>query len=264
MNMKSGQKAVFKKLGFSLGFLCAVIVITRIALQLGGTIANPTTVGFSFLILVALSALFAGLEVAIATSLIATLFFNYFFFPPIGTFTIADRHNWIALFAFLFTAVLISRLTASALENARKAENFQRTLDRMKEFGEWLLSRPLDQVTLSNIAEGAVRIFSLDYCSIHVYAEGKWHHFSGIAVGTLNQQIADNLKVTSDHPTGILELAEEQGLGVRYAPIRTGQDSIALLVVRSDYLPLNAIHAIASMIGILLLEIVKDKQLSTK
>ena len=31
--------------------------------------------------------------------------FNFFFLPPVGTFTIADPQNWVALFAFLATAL---------------------------------------------------------------------------------------------------------------------------------------------------------------
>ena len=255
------MKTLFRVIGFSLLFFCGLIIITKVALALGGTIANLATVGFSFLILVALSALFGGVQVAIVTSIAATLFFNYYFFPPIGTFYIADRHNWITLFAFLFTSVLISRLTATVRENAKMAEDLKQALAGIKEFGEWMISQPMEFVTLSSIAEAAVRIFRLEYCSIHVYAEGKWHHFSGTAIGDLNRQIAEGLKITTDHPTGILELAEEQVLGVRYAPIRTDKDSVGILVVRSNYLRDTAIPAIASMIGVMLVESMKDKTL---
>ena len=39
-------------------------------------------------------------------ALLSTLAFNFFFLPPFGTFTIADPQNWIALLAFLATAVI--------------------------------------------------------------------------------------------------------------------------------------------------------------
>lgn len=259
--MSPEQKNIFKKLGLFLLFLCAIIIITWVAPQLGG-IVNPTTIGFSFLILVVTSAVFAGLWVAIAISITATLFFNYFFLPPIGTFHIADFDNWVALFAFLFTAIVISRLTASAHENAIKSEILEITLKRLREFGNWLLTLPRDRVTLSGIAENAVRILGLEYCSIHVYAEGKWHHFSGASVGNLPQQVAESLKVSGDHPTAVMELVEEQGLGVRYSQIRTGPGSFALLAVKSDYLPTQAIDAMASMIGLLLVEALREMQLS--
>ncbi len=260
-NLTSEQRTILKKIIFCLVFVCSIIVITRIALHLGG-IVNPTTVGFIFLIVVVMSAIFAGLIVAVITSIVATLFFNYFFFPPIGTFIIYDLHNWVAVFALLFTSVVISRLTASANENRHKANDLEFTLGRLKEFGSWLLLMPKDTMTLSAIAEGAVRIFSLEYCSIHVYAEGKWHHFSGTSIGELSRDVADSLKNPQDHPTDLVELAEEQSLGVRYSRIRTSEQYIAVLVVRSSYLSSQAIDSIASIIGIVLNEALRETHLS--
>ena len=52
---------------------------------------------------------------------LAMLTLNFFFLPPVGTFTIADPQNWIALFAFLVVAVIASNLSAAAQERAREA-----------------------------------------------------------------------------------------------------------------------------------------------
>ena len=38
-------------------------------------------------------------------SVVAMLAFNYYFLPPVGTLTVADPQNWVALFAFLVVAV---------------------------------------------------------------------------------------------------------------------------------------------------------------
>ena len=46
---------------------------------------------------------------------------NFFFLPPVGTFTIADPQNWVALFVFLVVAVIASNLSAAAQERAREA-----------------------------------------------------------------------------------------------------------------------------------------------
>jgi K+-sensing histidine kinase KdpD len=260
-NLTIDQWTILKKIILCLLFICSIIVITRIAVHFGG-IVNPTTVGFLFLIVVVMSAIFAGLLVAVITSIVATMFFNYFFFPPIGTFVIYDLHNWVAVFALLFTSVVISRLTASANENRHKAHQLEFTLSRLKEFGSWLLSMSKETVTLSGIAEGAVRIFSLEYCSIHVYAEGKWHHFSGTSIGDLSRDVAESLKNPQDHPTDLVELAEEQSLGVRYSRIRTSDQYIAVLVVKSSYLSTQAIDSIASIIGIVLNEALRETHLN--
>lgn len=252
--MSPKHSLMLKKLAVAVGFFFAVFIITRIALHLGA-IANPTTVAFSFLILVVLAAVFAGLEIAIVTSVIATLCYNYYFLPPVGTFRIADFDNWVALFVFLFTAILISRLMASSREHSRESDIFRLTIGRLKEFGTWLLAIPREQITLSGIAEEALRIFSLQYCSLHIYTEGKWHHFSGNARGDLAHQIEESLQFAEDHPTSMMQLIDEHALGVRYSQIQRSMQPFALLVVKSDYLPNDAIGTMAYMIGVRLVEI---------
>ena len=48
----------------------------------------------------------------------ARCLYNYFFLPPIGSFTIADPQNWIALFAFLASAIFISKISESERRQA--------------------------------------------------------------------------------------------------------------------------------------------------
>src|SRR6185369_7716307 len=87
-------------------------------------VTNSTTVALTFLMIVLLVAAGATLRTAVATSLVAVLLFNYFFLPPVGTFVIADPHNWIALFAFLTVSLVASNL--SAVARARTQESLHR------------------------------------------------------------------------------------------------------------------------------------------
>lgn len=247
-------KLILRRFGLMVLLAMVILLITWIALQMG-PVVNPATIAFIFLIFIALSAVFTDLPVAIVTSIVATMCFNYFFLQPVGTFFIADFDDWIALFVFLCAAILISRLTASAHENAGKARNLDRTLQQLKEFGHWLLSLPREQITLPGIAEGAVRIFSLQYCSIHVHAEGKWQHFSGSAVGELSRKVTDRFKSMEEYPTKLMDLVDEASLGVRYSQILRGTEPVAVLVVKSDDLPANAMNTIACMVGVLVPEI---------
>ena len=74
---------------------------------------NPTTIALVFLLGVLGISTFWGLRQAVFMAVIATLAFNYFFLPPVGTFTIAEPQNWVALFAFLITAVTASELSGA-------------------------------------------------------------------------------------------------------------------------------------------------------
>jgi two-component system sensor histidine kinase KdpD len=90
--------------------------------------ASDTTVALTMLLLVLLLAGNWGLRYAVGASIGATVLFNYFFLPPIGTLTIADTRNWVALFAFLGTAMYASHLASRIREesdeaNARRIES---------------------------------------------------------------------------------------------------------------------------------------------
>ena len=82
---------------------------------------NQTTVALTFLLaILAVSAVW-GLAVSVFMSVAAMLTFNYFFLPPVGTLTIADPQNWVALVAFLATSIMASQLSARIRKEADAA-----------------------------------------------------------------------------------------------------------------------------------------------
>jgi two-component system, OmpR family, sensor histidine kinase KdpD len=86
---------------------------------------NANTIGFAFLIVVLLSSLRGGLLVGAVASIVATLCYNFFFFPPLYTFTIHEPANWMALAAFLVTSVVVSRLVIAARIQAEQNAHLQ-------------------------------------------------------------------------------------------------------------------------------------------
>src|SRR3989454_7887694 len=92
--------------------------------------ANSTTIAMTFLLATLGVATAWGLLEAIVASVAGVLCFNFFFLPPLFTFYLADTQNWIALFAFLVTAVVASQLSARAkhraLEATRRREERER------------------------------------------------------------------------------------------------------------------------------------------
>ena len=106
------------------GYLLSALIVTLITLiGYRWLHLNHTTLALAYLLgVLAISASW-GLQQSVFMSVIATLAFNYFFLPPIGTFTVADPQNWIALFAFLVTAVTASELSERARSGARASRN---------------------------------------------------------------------------------------------------------------------------------------------
>lgn len=83
---------------------------------------NPITVALIYLLFVLFLATAFSSKSALFASVLAILYFNYFFLPPIGTFTISDSENWIALFTFFVVAITAGQLSAKAKNRAEEAE----------------------------------------------------------------------------------------------------------------------------------------------
>src|SRR5215211_7233994 len=85
------------------------------------TLALKTaTIALSYLLVVLFVAAASELWLAIVASVLCMLCVNYFFLPPVGSLTVIDPENWIALIAFLTVSIVASQLSASA--RARESE----------------------------------------------------------------------------------------------------------------------------------------------
>jgi len=111
------QRAV--RVGLS---LAGVAIITWIAYR-PQVPTYATTVGFAYLLLVLIIATAWGFVEAALVSIVATLTFNFYFLPPLGTFTIGDPQNLVAFFSFLTTSLIASRLSRPNAALAKAAEN---------------------------------------------------------------------------------------------------------------------------------------------
>lgn len=115
------------------GYLVAVIGIAAVTglLKLFGEHINSTTVALGLLIVVLLVATLWGSRPAVLASLLGVVCFNLFYLPPVGRLTIEDPDNWIALFAFLITAVTAGQLSAHAKRRAEEADAGRREIERL-------------------------------------------------------------------------------------------------------------------------------------
>jgi two-component system sensor histidine kinase KdpD len=105
--------------------------LLTLLLKTVGAHVNAATVSVALLLNVLFIATRWGSLPALVASIFAMLCFNFFFLPPFGTFTIAAPDNWIALAAFLITAVTAGQLSASAKRRAEEAESGRREIERL-------------------------------------------------------------------------------------------------------------------------------------
>ena len=100
---------------------------------------NETTVALTFLVGILVVAANWGLRHSIYLSILSALAFNFFFLPPVMTFTIGDGRNWVALFAFLATSIVASQLAERARREAKISRRRQREAERLYEFSQQML-----------------------------------------------------------------------------------------------------------------------------
>src|SRR5579875_822221 len=120
------------------GALAAVLAVTGALIPMRNFV-NTAEVVLVYLLLALGAATLAGFGPAVLTSLVATLLVNYEFLPPIHTLTIADPANWFALFTFLTTSAVTSRLVTTARQRSEEATQRAAEAIRLHEFGRSLL-----------------------------------------------------------------------------------------------------------------------------
>ena len=129
---------------------------------------NPTTVAVTLLLYILLLASTLGFRYALTASFLSAVCFNYFFLPPTGTFVIADSQNWIALLAFLVTALIGSNLSNRIRTQAAAANQRRRELELLYDFGQRLLSTESTHNLLNAIPHDIVNAFRLRAASLYL------------------------------------------------------------------------------------------------
>jgi len=127
---------------------------------------NPTTAALTFLVGVLIVSANWGLQPAVFMALIATLAFNYYFLPPVGALHIADPQNWVALFAFLVTAIIVSQLAERARREAQGANERRGEAERLYKFSQQLLSSDNVVELLNAIPRYIVESFGVQAAAI--------------------------------------------------------------------------------------------------
>jgi len=110
------------------GAFAAITIVTALSSLAG---LNPSAVGFAYLIVVLFASMWGGLPLGTIASIAATLCYNFFFFEPLYTLTIAEPANWFALAAFLVASVTVSRLVIAARTQAEHAEQRRSELETL-------------------------------------------------------------------------------------------------------------------------------------
>lgn len=183
-----------------------------------------------------------GLRYALAVSFAATGFYNFYFLPPIGTFTISDPENWVGMFAFLIVAVVGSRLAERAREDAEGARRQQRELEVLYGVSRQLLQTENVASLLNAIGPAillvtkahAVDLYLLDGDRRYRAGDYEASNFDGIGLRQMSQT---------------LSAPDVVGWQAR-VPLRVGVKPRGLLLLNGVSLSVDTLEAMGGLISV--------------
>ncbi len=203
---------------------------------------NPTTVALTFLLLVLALASRWGLTIATTTAVVATLAFNYYFLPPVGTFTIRDPQNWVALLAFLATAIVASRLSERARREALSATRRRKEVERLYSLSQQLLATENVMELLNSIPQYVCEAFGLKAAAMYLPKRNEVYR-TGVDHPELSE---DELRAVSSRGEVIVD-AEKQ---LCFVPLRIGVRPVGSIGLEGAVLSRETLEAVGSLIAI--------------
>ncbi len=203
---------------------------------------NATTIGFAYLLDVLIVASAWGLIEAIAASLSATFCFNLLFLPPIGTLTIADPQNWVALFAFLATSLIASRLSEVARRRTREAVERQQDLERLYTFSRQVLLWDTDESLPKQLARTLAEVFGFSAVMLYERPSNKFYRGGPADI----EGIEDHMREAALRGTTYSDPDRREII----TAVRLGAEPIGSLALRGTQLPDSVLQGIANLVAI--------------
>jgi two-component system sensor histidine kinase KdpD len=229
--------------GRTFGFAVSLAIVAGIAFLYRQVLfVNQTTVALTLLLaILAVSAVW-GMAVSVFMSVVAMLVFNYEFLPPIGTFTIADPQNWVALGAFLVTSIMGSQLSARIRKQADEAHSRRREIERLYKFSQKLLGEGNVIQLMNAIPNYVVESFEAGAAEVFLPQKEKFYR-SGYGAAHLDEEKMKTAFLRD-------EMTIESQQSVYFVPVRLGVRAIGSLGISGARLSRQTLDAVSSLVAI--------------
>ncbi len=232
-NVKKGAESQIVRYGAVVG---AVAMVTAIAYRLH---LNSATVALLFIIGVLLASAYWGLRYAATVAVLGAASYDFFFLPPLESFTINDTKNWVALITFIVTALVATKLGDQARREAESAKQRRREVERLYALSQRLL-------TSENVLEllNALPGFVLDTFAVSDVAVMAADHES-IYRSPMNARFDEKVLRST-----LLRGEPVTEAGIAYVPLRLGMRTVGALSVSGKELSRETLDALGSLAGL--------------
>lgn len=219
----------------------SLAVLAALTLGAHAVPVNAITVGFAYLLLVLAVASTWGFIESFVLSIFATLAFNFFFFPPVGTFTIAEGANWVALFTFLTTALIASRLSAKAKQRALDAIERQKDIERLYSFSRAILLIESSETFPAQLIRKLAEIFELDLAILYDCRTGEFYRAGPSEVAGLENQLRE---------VALRSAVPSRDSAITLTAIRLGAEPVASLAIQGTRIADSVLQGLENLVAI--------------
>jgi two-component system sensor histidine kinase KdpD len=203
---------------------------------------NATTAGFAYLLYVLVIASTWGFLAASISSIAATLVFNYYFFPPTGTLTVADPQNWIALFTFLATSLIASRLSTAARQRTLDAVARQQDVERLYALGRAILLIDSAGPFAKQVAIRLAETFELNAVALYEARSDRIYFAGPVDLEGMDLQLRDAARAGTD--------IMDPNRKLIITAVRLGARPIASLALQGRRMNDSVVQSIANLVAI--------------
>jgi two-component system, OmpR family, sensor histidine kinase KdpD len=206
---------------------------------------NPTTVALSYLVTILAIATQWGIAEATTASVLATICFNVFFLPPVGSLTIGDPQNWVSFVAFMVTAIIASQLSGRARQKNVDAMTRQRDLERLYAVSRALLLTEDGVSIQAGIVRSIADAFQLSAVALYDQQTGTISRAGPVELPGIEEKL---------HEVARQAVLIVDGSGVILAPVRLGRGPIGSLAIKSaasgPEFSDTVLHALVNLVAI--------------
>ena len=200
-----------------------------------------TTVLLGYLLAILIASALRGLGISVFMSIAATLTLDYYFFPPVGRFTISDPQDWVSLFAFLITSVIGSDLSARARRQAEEANRRRNEVEQLYGFSRHLLEARDPHELLHEIPKQIVESFKAAAAALYLSDKQEVYR-AGIEDPQLDAIHLRTIAAREDTGGG-------RSQGVWLAPVRLGSRVIGSFGISGSLVSSQTLEAIRTLIA---------------
>jgi two-component system sensor histidine kinase KdpD len=203
---------------------------------------NATTASFGYLLVVLGTASTWGFVEAFVASIAATLTLNFFFFEPVLTLTIQDPKNWVALFSFLITALVASRLSDKAKHTAQEAMERERDVERLYTFSRSILLIENTPSFPKELAHRLADTFALAAVVLYDRRRDEIYRAGPMEFEGMDQQ----LREAALNGTAFADPEKSRVI----TAIRLGSEPIGSLAIQAAAMPDSVLQGIGNLVAI--------------